>query len=357
MVALDSGLRGRLLDYVTLIAPGTPLREGLERIVRGRTGALVVLGQNRVIEQISTGGFPLDVPFTPTALRELAKMDGAIVLDLESDRIVRAGVQLMPDPTIDTVETGTRHRTADRVSRQSGLPVISVSASMSTISLYIDESRHQVEHSDQILARAHQALQTLERYRARLREDAGRLSSLEVQDQVTIKDVAQLAQRLEMIRRIDVELDGYVAELGTDGRLLALQLHELSVGIDELRGLLEKDYRPLDAEAGFGLAGLQALSSTELLESLAVARALGFPHNAHLESKISTRGYRQLAQIKRLPPHLSTRLIERFGSFQALFSASATDLQTVDGVGENRARIIRDGLVRLAESAYTDRLD
>ena len=134
-------------------------------------------------------------------------------------------------------------------------------------------------------------------------------------------------------------------------------VNELIAGLDELGGLLEMDYRPPDGESGFGLANLQTLSSTELLEPLTVARALGFPHNAHLESKVSTRGYRQLAQIKRLPHHLGARLIEHFGSFQALFSASAADLQTVDGVGENRARIIRDGLVRLAESAYTDRLD
>jgi diadenylate cyclase len=357
MVAMDPRSRSRLLDYVALIAPGTPLRESFERIVRGRTGGLVVLGHNRVIEQICTGGFRLDVPFTATGLRELAKMDGAIVLDVDSDRIVRAGVQLMPDPAIETIETGTRHRTADRVARQSGLPVVSISASMSTISLYLDGGRHQVEHSDQILARADQALQTLERYRTRLAEVANRLSSLEVQDQVTIKDVALLAQRLEMVRRLDLELAGYVAELGTDGRLLSMQLSELNLGLDELRSLLEKDYQPQDADGAFGLAGLHSLSPSELVEPLAVARALGFPHHSHLDAKISTRGYRQIAQIKRLPPHLSARLLEHFGSLQSLFSASAADLQTVEGVGEHRARIIRDGLVRLAESAYTDRLE
>jgi diadenylate cyclase len=355
-MAPSADQRDGLFEHLARMAPGTPLREGFERILRGRTGALVVLGRNRVINAISTGGFALDVPFSPTALRELAKMDGAIVLDVESDRIVSAGVQLMPDPAVDTIETGTRHRTADRVARQSGLPVVSVSSSMSTISLFIDSHRHVFEQSDQILSRANQALQTLERYRARVSEVTNRLSALEVQDQVTVRDVALVAQRLEMVRRLNAELDGYVVELGTDGRLLALQLYELSAGLDDLRELLERDYRPNDEGNGFGFAALLGLDLSELLEPVAVVRAIGFPGHDHLDTKISARGYRQVAQINRLPPGLGVRLIEHFGSLQALFGASTTELQAVDGVGESRARIIRDGLLRLAEAAYDERM-
>ena len=150
----------------------------------------------------------------------------------------------MPDAAIDTDETGTRHRTADRVARQSGLPVVSISASMSTIALYLDQGRHLVEHSDQILSRANQALQTLERYRARLWQVTNRLSSLEVQDQVTVKDLVLVTQRLEMVRRLDEEVSRYGVELGSDGRLLTLQLHELKAGIDELRCLLETGLPP-----------------------------------------------------------------------------------------------------------------
>jgi diadenylate cyclase len=356
IVALEVGPRGQLIDYLGLMAPGTPLRDGLERILRGRTGALVVMGNTREVQQISTGGFHLDVPYSPTALRELAKMDGAIILASDGSRIVAAGVHLMPDPSIDTVETGTRHRTADRVSRQTGVPVVSVSSSMSTISLYLDRHRHMVEHSDQILSRANQALQTLERYRARLWEVTNRLSALEVQDQVTVRDFALVAQRIEMVRRLEIELSGYVVELGTDGRLLTLQLHELGAGVDELRELLERDYRPQDPAVPFGFAGLAALSTTDLLDPLSVVRAVGFASNDHLDSRITTRGYRQMAQINRLPQAFGVRLIEHFGSLQALFAASSAELQEVDGVGESRARIIRDGLVRLAESAYTERM-
>jgi diadenylate cyclase len=344
--------RPGLLDHLARMAPGTPLRDGFERILRGRTGALVVLGRNAVVSDISTGGFALDVPYSATALRELAKMDGAIILDADSMRIVSAGVQLMPDPAIPTVETGTRHRTADRVARQSGLPVISVSASMSTISLFLDASRHVFEQSDQILSRANQALQTLERYRVRVTEVTARLSSLEVQDQVTVADVVLVVQRLEMVRRLNAELDGYVVELGTDGRLLALQLYELSAGLDDLRELLERDYRP-DDDADFGFPGLAPLDLNELLNPQTVARAIGFAGQMHPDTRVSARGYRQVGQINRLPPGLGARLIEHFGSLQALFAASSTELQAVDGVGESRARIIRDGLLRLAEAAYS----
>lgn len=357
IVPLDPDHRCRLRTYLAQLAPGSPLRDGFERVLRGRTGALVVLGHNREVEQLSTGGFELEVPFSPTSLRELAKMDGAIIIDTETNRIVRAGVHLMPDASIATEETGTRHRTADRVSRQTSLPVVSVSASMATIQLYIDNHRHLVERSEQILSRANQALQTLERYKGRLWEVTNRLSSLEVQDQVTVKDFALVAQRLEMVRRLDSELEGYVVELGTDGRLMTLQLHELSAGIDDLRDLLEQDYHPVDESQPFGFAGLESLTTAELLEPLTVARAVGFGPTEHLDSKISTRGYRQLAQINRLPTAFGGRLIEHFGSLQALFGASSGELQEVEGVGESRARIIRDGLVRLAESAYTDRLD
>jgi diadenylate cyclase len=343
-----------LLAHLATLAPGTPLREGLERILRGRTGALVVLGHSREIQALCTGGFVLDVPFTPTALRELAKMDGAIVLDTHRFRIVRAGVQLMPDPTIDTIETGTRHRTADRVARQSGVPVVSVSASMSTIAVYVDGQRLLVEHSEQILSRANQAVQTLERYRDRLTRLTGRLSALEVQDLVSVKDFAAAAQLVQMVRRLQAELAGYVTELGTDGRLLTLQLHELSAGIDELSELLDKDYRP-DGEEAPGVGVLASLGTDQLLDLGVVARTLGI--SEPLDGRITTRGYRQVAQLSRLPPVLGVRLIEHFGNLQALFAASAAELQQVDGVGEGRARIIRDGLMRLAEAAYSERMD
>ena len=228
----------RLRAVLAQIAPGTALRDGLERILRGRTGALIVLGRDETVDGISTGGFELDVPFTATGLRELAKMDGAIIVDAGLGRIIRAAVHLMPDHTLPSEETGTRHRTADRVARQTGFPVISVSQSMQIIAAYVGGRRHVLEDSGQILSRANQALATLERYKLRLDEVSATLSALEVEDLVTVRDVAVVAQRLEMVSRIAREIEGYVLELGTDGRLLSLQLEELVTGVDAERELV-----------------------------------------------------------------------------------------------------------------------
>jgi diadenylate cyclase len=350
----------RMRATLAAVAPGTELREGLERILRGRTGALLVLGHDRTVDAISTGGFDIDVEFTATGLRELSKMDGALVLDRDMRRIVRAAVHLMPDPSIVTQETGTRHRTADRVARQTGFPVISVSQSMHIIALYVDDQRYVLEDSGAILSRANQALATLERYKLRLDEVSGTLSALEIEDLVTVRDVAAVAQRLEMVRRIAAEIDGYVVELGTDGRLLTLQLNELVAGVAGERELVVRDYIPPAAgrrakTADEVLAELDAVSPTDLLDIGQVARALQLGGAEQLDAAVTPRGYRLLAKVPRLPGAVIDRLIDHFGHLQKLLAASIDDLQTVDGVGENRARTVREGLSRLAESSILER--
>jgi diadenylate cyclase len=347
----------RLRSTLANIAPGTALRDGLERILRGRTGALLVLGSDKTVDGISTGGFTLDVPFTSTGLRELAKMDGAIVLDKDASRILHAAVHLMPDPSIYSDETGTRHRTADRVARQTGYPVISVSQSMQIIAVYVGATRYVVEDSGQILSRANQALATLERYKMRLDEVSSTLSALEIEDLVTARDVAVVAQRLEMVTRIAREIEDYVVELGTDGRLLSLQLDELITGVDAERELVIRDYLPTRRQRRPEqvLGDLEALSQTELVDISAVAHALGVGSNEHLDSAVTPRGYRLLAKVPRLPGAVVDRLVEHFGGLQKLLSASIEDLQAVDGVGELRARSVREGLSRLAESSILER--
>ncbi len=339
------------------VAPGTSLREGLERIMRGRTGALIVIGYDRIVDSISTGGFALDVPFTATGLRELAKMDGAIILDSSATRIVRAAVHLMPDPSIPTTESGTRHRTAERVARQTGVPVISVSASMHMIALYLDEVRHVLEDPTTVVGRANQALQTLERYRTRLDEVSDALSALEVEDLVTVRDVTAVAQRLEMVRRISDEIETYVLELGSDGRLLSLQLNELVGGVEAERTLVVRDYLPAgsDERVDEVLAELSELDSQEVLDLGTVASALQIGDGNLLDSSVSPHGYRLLARIPRLPGSVVERLIAHFGSLQRLLGASLDDLQAVEGVGDLRARGVRDGLSRLAESSILER--
>src|SRR6478752_5793385 len=351
----DEGLRGVLAR----VAPGTDLRDGLERILRGNTGALIVIGWDRSVEDLCTGGFPLDVEFSATRLRELCKMDGAVVLTTDGLQITRAATHLMPDPTVPTEESGTRHRTAQRVARQTGYPVISVSQSMKIISLYVGERRYVLESTGELLTRANQAINTLERYKSRLDEVSNSLSALEIEDLVTVRDVVVVAQRLEMVRRIADEVTGQVVELGTDGRLLALQLEELMAGVDQDRDLIARDYVPSGRrmrtpdQVAAELAGLSAI---ELLDPSQVARALGLSGTPEgLDSAASPRGHRLLARVPRLPGAILDRVVEHFGGLQKLLAASAEDLQVVDGVGETRARAVREAISRLAEVSIIDR--
>ena len=344
---------------LALMAPGTALRDGLERILRGRTGALIVLGHDGVVESLCTGGFPLDIEFSATRLRELCKMDGAVVLSSDGTRIVRANVHLMPDPTIETEESGTRHRTAERVAKQAGYPVISVSQSMHIIGLYVNGQRHVLDDSSSILSRANQALATLERYKLRLDEVSGALSALEIEDLVTVRDAVAVVQRLEMVRRIADEIAGYVVELGTDGRLLALQLEELMAGVDADRTLVIRDYLPAGSrlrQLEDALEELDALSPTDLIDLVAVGKALGYPGASDaLDVAVSPRGFRLLAKVPRLPGTVVDRLVDHFGSLQRLLGATVEDLQAVDGVGDARARGVREGLSRLAEASILER--
>jgi diadenylate cyclase len=348
-----------LLSVIAAVAPGTDLRDGLDRILRGNTGALVVLGFDRVVDALCTGGFALDVEFSATRLRELAKMDGAVVLSTDGTRILRAAVHLMPDAAIVTEESGTRHRTAQRVASQTGYPVISVSQSMKIIGLYVGtRRRYVIEDSAAILDRANQAIATLERYKSRLDEVAGTLSALEIEDLVTLRDATVVSQRLEMVRRIAAEISRFVIELGTDGRLLELQLNELMNGVESSRELLVRDYfvsgrraKPLEQALG----DVDDLTDAELLDLTAVGRALGFVTPEAPDTPISPRGFRLLAQVPRLPGAVIDRLVEHFGGLQKLLAATVDDLQMVEGVGETRARSVRESLSRLADASILER--
>jgi len=354
-VERDDALRAVL----AAVAPGTALRDGLERILRGNTGALIVLGYDPVVEDICTGGFPIDIEFAATRLRELAKMDGAVVLSTDGSRIVRAATHLMPDPAIPTEESGTRHRTAQRVAVQTGYPVISVSQSMRIISLYVGTRRHPLEDSASLLSRANQAVATLERYKSRLDEVSNTLSALEIEDLVTIRDATAVSQRLEMVRRISDEIGGFVVELGTDGRLLALQLEELMAGVSGDRELIVRDYVPSGRKARTieqVLEELDSLSATDLLDLSTVGRAYGFATSPEtLDMSVSPRGYRLLARVPRLPGAVLDRIVDHFGGLQKVLAATVDELQNVEGVGDARARSIRESLSRLADASIIER--
>jgi diadenylate cyclase len=340
------------------VAPGTALRDGLERILRAETGALVVLGENSVVAQVSSSGFRIDEDFTPQRLSELAKMDGAIIVSPDAARIVRANVHLVPDPAIPTMESGTRHRTAERVARQTGFPVVAVSQSMHIVSVYVNSTKWVLEDVTAVLARANQALQTLERYKQRLTEVSSNLLALEVEDLATLRDAIAVVQRIEMVRRIAGEVEAMVVELGIEGRLMRLQLEELMGGVEIERRMLVRDHvaqrraRALDTV----LKELAALSPEELLDPTAIARVLGQPATTEaLDASSSPRGYRILSRIPRLPTAVVDRIVSAFGRLPKIMAASIDDLLAIEGVGAARAALVKDGLIRLAESSILDR--
>ncbi len=341
------------------VAPGTPLREGLDRIVRAKMGALLVIGEGPEVLSICSGGFLLDAAFSPQRLSELAKMDGAIVITSDVTRIARANVHLVPNPNTPTSETGTRHRTAERVARSIDVPVVSVSEDMGLIAVYVGERKHALEEIPRLLNRANQALQTLERYKARLDDVSGTLSALEVQDLVTVHDVATVLQRSEMARRISSEITNHVVELGVDARLIQLQLDELMGDAEDERWSVLQDYCdcPTEEDIDRALARLSALDTELLLDLHNVARVLGLDDGveASLDRSVAPRGYRLLAKLHRLPEDVIESVVARFGSLHRIMRATVTDLDSVAGVDEEGARSIKDGLTRLAETSILDR--
>jgi diadenylate cyclase len=347
-----------LIGALASIAPGRPLRTGLDRILQANKGALVVVGDGPAVLELCSGGFLIDAEFTPQRLSELAKLDGAIILAPDASRIARANVHLMPDPTLPTSETGTRHRTAERVARAVDVPVVAVSEDLGVITLYRGPVKHPLSSISRLLGRANQALQTLERYRDRLSSVTSELSALEVEDLVTVRDVVSVLQRAEMVRRIAEEVQGYIAELGADGRLVHLQLDELMAGVEDDRHQMVRDYLPEGDVEGVSsfLAVLSAAPDETLLDVKAVASLLRLsPRGVDPEAGVQPRGYRLLAKLPRLPDSVAVKIVTRYGTLQKLLAATITDLDAVDGVSKATARTVKEGLARLAESSILDR--
>ena len=342
-----------LSETVQNLAPGTALRDGLDRIVKGRTGALIVLGDGPEVTELCDGGIEFDVPFAPTRLRELSKMDGAVILSTDGTRIRRANVQLVPSPAYATSESGTRHRSAERTALQTGRPVVAVSQSMNVITLYVDVDRHVLDDPATILNRANQAIGTLERYRSRLDLANQRLFVAEVNNYATVADVAAVLQRELLVKRVGLELDQSVLELGTDGRQLDLQLTELRGDNDREIDLLIRDYLAADGTPGAEEVAavsqaLDGLDDADLLKPANVARALGLPATEEsLTQWIVPRGYRVLSRVPRVQMFLMNKIISGVGDLTALLAAGEEELAAIDNVGTLWARHIHEGLRRM----------
>jgi len=347
-----------LLAAIAKVAPGTGLREAVDDVIRSREGALIVVGDPNELSFLYSGGIRLDAPFRPQMLYELAKMDGAIIVDEPIKRLAWANVQLMPDPTIPSNETGTRHRTAERVAKQTGALVVSVSQQRETVTIFVGPARYQLDPVAEVLAKTNQALGTLDTYRQRLEQVLTRLTALEFQNAVVLDDVLVVLQRAELTSRMAERITRDCVELGGEGRLIRLQLEELIGDVPRERDAIVRDYHVLGPgeEATAALAELATLPYQELLEFGRLAEVLGYERGVNpLDHSVAPRGYRILSHIPRLPEPLVLRVVAGLGSLDSVVRASQRELESVEGVGTVRAREIREGLRRLQEHNLVDR--
>lgn len=344
-----------LLNILRLMAPGTSLREGLENVLRAKTGGLIVISENEQIMSLVDGGFAINAEYSPSYLYELAKMDGAIVLSADLKKILIANTQIMPDPSVATFETGTRHRTADRVAKQTGAIAVAISQRRNIISVYKGAIKYILKDSSVILTKANQAIQTLEKYVSVLDRVISNLNLLEFQDLATLFDVLTAIQRTERVMRIVAEIERYICELGNEGRLISMQLSELVKSIEEDEISLIRDYCLSDNDYNELYKQLQLLSSDELLELDVIAKMLGYGGVPLVDTLISPRGYRMLNKIPRIPSVVIDNLIKRFRELKAVMEASYEQLDKVEGIGEARAKAIKNGLRRLREQIMIDK--
>src|SRR6059036_719225 len=247
-----------LLIAIETIAPGTSLRQAVDDVIRSHEGALIVIGDPQELSFLYSGGIRLEAPFRPQLLYELAKMDGAIIVDAPIKRLAWANVQLMPDPTIPSDETGTRHRTAERVAKQTGALVVSVSQQRETVTIFVGPARYQLDPVADVLAKTNQAVGTLDTYRQRLEQVLTRLTALEFQNAVVLDDVLVVLQRAEMTSRMAQRITRDCVELGSEGRMIRLQLEELVGDVPRERDAIVRDYNALGAgdEASAALGDL-----------------------------------------------------------------------------------------------------
>jgi len=348
----------RLVRALEIVSPGTALREGLDNIINARTGALICIGANDELSFLYSGGIKLEIDYTPALLYQVAKMDGAIILADNATRIAWANVQLMPDPTILSLETGTRHRTAERVSKQTEALVIAISQRRDVVSLYLGGAKYILDDIPVVLAKANQALATLDKYRSRLDQVSTRLTALEFEGGVVLHDVLTVLQRAELVTRMAVEIERYIVELGTEGRLIEMQLDETMVGVAADRSALVHDYLAPDSEGQLSpvVDTLARLPHQDLLDFGRLAELLGYDRKTNtLDHPVSPRGHRVLGRVPRLPKLVIGSIVREFGGLDEILAATDSELEAIDGVGEVRAKDIRESLRRLQEINLVDR--
>ena len=348
-----------ITEILKIIAPGTPIRDGLENILRAKTGALLLItDKNDIIKEIVDGGFTINEDYSSSKLYELAKMDGAIILSGDLKKILFANAQLIPSREIETTETGTRHRTAERTAKQTGELVISISQRRNIITIFKGNDRYILEDTDVVLNKANQGVQTLERYKKVFDNKLNILNEYEFNDIVTLENVIVAVQRAEMVMRIVQDIQSQIYELGSDGRLVKMQLEELIGGVEKEELLIIKDYLAVSKKKRTPEMVMEEISEIpyeELTKESVIAKVLGYENfDNYDEVGVYTRGYRILNKIPRMPSNIVENLVSSYKSFQHILAADIESLDEVDGIGEVRARTIKQALRRMQEQFVFD---
>lgn len=309
-------------DVLKMVAPGTSIRAALDDLLNAEMGALVVIDNGKVYP-IVEGGFKINSKFTPQKIVELGKMDGAIVLSRNVKKILRANVMLFPKLEISSKETGTRHKAAERTSKQTGAIVIAISERKRKITLYYGDKRHELSKSSEVLRRASENMQILEKQRESLNEIMIDLNVLELQKMVTINDVSKVVQSFEILKRISEVIKKHLIELGKEGMIVSSRLKSLTRGLDKEEEFVLRDY--FGVKSSEIQKNLEKLNLDTLLEVQDISDIL---FNEVHDRKISPRGLRILKKTN-LPERYIDSLVAHFGTLERLLSARYEDLMKI----------------------------
>lgn len=307
------------IDVLKMFAPGTSIRGALDDLLNAEMGALIVVDNGNVSE-VTEKGFRINSKFTGQKLVELAKMDGAIILSKNIKKILYANAMLFPSQEIFTKETGTRHKSAERTSKQTGAIVVAISERKRKITLYYGDQRYELKDSSEILRRAAETSQILEKQRESFNESINNLNLLELNRMVTINDVCGVIQRFEIIRRISEIIKRYLVELGKEGIIISTRLKELTRGLDREEELMLRDY--FGQEYNYSKELLEKMDFDFLLEPLNISRILfGEIH----DKRVSPKGLRILSKTNLLERYIDS-LIANFKLFDKILLATDDEL-------------------------------
>ncbi len=317
----DSERKLTKLDILKKFSSGTGLREALDDIVNGNSGALIVIN-NKNAHNTFQGGFKINIKFTSKRLVELAKMDGSIMLSEDFKKILYANLLLTPDRNVNTIETGTRHQAAERTAKQIQGLVIAVSERRRLITIYYGNSKYVLQNTEELLRRATETLQILEKQREVFDELLTNLDILEVTNLVSIADVCRILERLEMIRKMANIINEYIVELGREGIIVRMRMREITQGIEKREEAIIKDYHPRPKKVR---QFFDNLSFDKLLDLNNMAKVLfGEP----LENPVTSKGYRLLSNTN-LSKHDINNLIRHFKNLEGTLSAEVEDLRKI----------------------------